>query len=108
MHQSKNRRAEIGVPENILKPRPLECRKAPLLENTCFFLLNFYKKSGSEKISITIKKDEISLRVIKHQANQVRKYIISLNKIKHLESEQKWFPVKKNCYYKGVNYPKLR
>ena len=66
----------MGVPENFL-------------ENTCLFLLNFYKQSGSEKISITIKLDKISLKVIQHEANQVRKYTITLNKIKHLENEQK-------------------
>ena len=63
----------------------------PLLENTCLFLLNFYKRSGLEKISITMKIDKISLRVTEHQAKQVRKYTISLNKIKHLENEQKRF-----------------
>ena len=72
-HQSKSGGAEMGVPEIFLKLRPLERRKRPLLENTWLFLLNFYKQSGSEKISISIKIDKISLRVIKHQANQVIK-----------------------------------
>ena len=80
----------MGVPEKFLRPHPLERRKTPLLENTCLFLLNFYKLSGSEKTSRTIKIEKLA----KHQANQVRKYIISLNKIKHLKNEQKRFPVK--------------
>ena len=71
----------MGMSENFLRPRRLERWKTPLLEDTCLFLVNFYKQSGSEKMSITIKLDKISLKVIKHQANQVRKYIISLNKI---------------------------
>ena len=70
----------------------------PLLENICLFVLNFYTDSGSEKISIPINIDKISLKVTKHQVNKFRKCIISLNKIKHLENEQKRFPVKKNCY----------
>ena len=77
----------MGVPENFLRPCPLERRETLLLENTCSFLRNFHRQSGSEKISMKI--DKISLRLIKHEANQVRKYIISLNKIKHLENEQK-------------------
>ena len=98
----------MGVAEIFFRPHPLEHRKTPLLENICSFLLNFYKQSGSEKISNTIKIDRISSREIKNQANQVKKYIISLNKMKHLEKKQKWFLVNENCYYIGVNYPKLR
>ena len=79
---------EIFVPEKILRPCPLERRKMPFLENISLFLLIFHKQSGSEKISITIKMDKVSLRVIKHQTKQVRKYIISLDKIKHQETEQ--------------------
>ena len=80
----------MGVSKIFLRPCPLERWKTPLLENTCLFLLNCNKQSGSDininflyshKISIAIKIDKISLRVTKHQANQVRKYIISLNKI---------------------------
>ena len=76
----------MGVPKNFLRPCPLERQKMPFLENT-----DFYKQSGSEKISITLKMDKVSWRVIKHQAKQVRTYIISLNKIKHLENEQNGF-----------------
>ena len=49
MHQPKSGGAEMGVTEKFLRPRPLECRKTPLLENTCLFLLNFYKQSVSEE-----------------------------------------------------------
>ena len=80
--------------ENFLRLRPLERWEMPVLENTCLFPLKIYKQSGSEKISIAIKIDKISLRIIKHQE-------------KHLENEQKRFPVKKNCYYLGVYYPML-
>ena len=48
-------------------PRPLERRKTPLLENIGLYLLGFYKQSGSEYISIAIKKDKISLGIINHQ-----------------------------------------
>ena len=81
----------MGLSEKLLKARPLERRKRPLLENTFLFLLNFYKQSGSEN----------SLRVTKHQANQARKYIKSLNKLKllmnknkNIKNRQKRFPVK--------------
>ena len=49
-HQSKYGRAEKGVTENFLRPRSLERRKTPLLENADLFLLEFCKKSVSEKI----------------------------------------------------------
>ena len=94
-HQFKSRGAEMGLSEKSLKPRPLERRKRLLLENTFLFLLDFYKQSGSEN----------SLRVTKHQANQARKYITSLNKLKllmnknkNIKNRQKRFPVKKDCY----------
>ena len=50
-HQFKSGGDEKGVPENFLRPRPLERLKTLLLENTCL---------------ITLKIDKISLRVIKH------------------------------------------
>ena len=78
----------MGVTGNFFRPHPLERRKTPLSENICLFLLNFYKPSASEKISNTIKIDRINSREIKNQGNQVKKYIISLNKMKHLEKEQ--------------------
>ena len=59
-HQCKCGRAEKGVTDMFFRPRPLERRKTPLLENTCLFLLKFYNKSGSEKISIAIKNLELA------------------------------------------------
>ena len=49
-----------GLKKGVTKifiPFPLGRRKTPLLENTCFFPLIFYKQSDSEKISITKKID---------------------------------------------------
>ena len=69
----------MGVTKKFSGLRLRERRKRPLLENTFLFLFKFYKQPGSGKISITIKIDRINLRVIKHQVNQVRKYIISLS-----------------------------
>ena len=81
--------------ENFLRPRPLKRRKMPLFENTGLFLLGFYKQSGSEKISIAVKIDQIRLGTLKYQE-------------KDLENEQKEFPVKKTCYNLGEYCPMLR
>ena len=94
----------MDVPEKILKPRPLERWKTPLLENTCLFLLNFYKQSCSEKMSVTIEIDKISFRVTKHQANQVRKYIISLHKIKHLKMNKKGSSQEELLQWRNAGY----
>ena len=91
-HQSKCGRAKKGVAENFF-----EATKTPgnaPFENLSLCPLGFYKQSGLEKISISIEIDKISLVVMKHK--------------KHIENEQKVFPVKKNFYYLGVYDSMLR
>ena len=79
-----------------MRPRPLERRKTPLSESSCFFQIIIYKQSESEKISVTIIIDLICVRIIKHKANQVKKYNKALNKINFGRNKmEKGFPKSK-------------
>ena len=83
---SKSEGGSKGCNRNICEATSFKTSENTLFRSTCFFPITIYQQSDSEKIPITMNIDVIYLRTIKHQANRVRKYSISLYKIKHKEN----------------------